>query len=125
MSGFRRERRNCERAYLRLMNVAGLFADVIHQQVLAEGVRSGEICFAAAELGDFLDEVDQAVVAGEHESVDQNSGAFAFRYFFKRLRDHERVEAEGVLVNAAVFQSKGRRLAVRDHYNLAHIFFLA
>src|SRR5208282_5960181 len=95
-----------------LVNVAGLFADVIHQQVLAEGVRSGEIRFAAAELSHFLDEVDQAVVAREHERIDQNSGALALRDFFERLRDHQRIKSESVLVNAAIFQSERGRLAV-------------
>ena len=59
------------------MDVAGFLADVVHQQVLAEGVGSSEICFAAAELGNFLNEVDEAVVAGQHERVDQDSGALA------------------------------------------------
>ena len=92
---------------------------------MAESVGSGEVGFAAAHLGDFLDEVDQAVVAGEHEGVDHDAGALAFVDFFERLADDERIEAEGVFVDAAVFERQRGRLAVGDHDDLAHVFFLA
>src|ERR1700730_10293460 len=116
---------NADPEQVKLMDVARLFPDVIHQQVLAQRVRRGEIGFAAAELGNFLHEVDQAVVAGEHKSIDQDSGTFAFGDFFQGLRDHQRIEAEGVLVNAAVFEREGGRLAVGNHNDLAHVFLLA
>src|SRR4029077_10052031 len=38
--------------------------------------------------------------------------------------NYEGIEAEGVFVNAAIFQGEGGRLAVGDHYNLAPVFFL-
>ena len=107
------------------MDVAGFLSYVIHQQVLAKRVGRGEIGFAAAEFGDFLHEVDQAVIAGEHEGIDQDAGALAFGDFFERLGDDQRIEAEGVFVNAAVFEREGGRLAVGDHDDLAHVFFLA
>jgi hypothetical protein len=47
------------------------------------------------------------------------------RDFLERLRDDQRIEPEGILVNAAVFQSERRRLAVGNHHDLAHVFFLA
>ena len=87
------------------MNVSRLAPDVIHQQILAKRVRSSEIGFAAAKLSNLLDEVDEAVVARQHESVDENPGAFAFRNFFKRLRDYKRIKSERVLVDPAVFQA--------------------
>src|ERR1700677_4860038 len=105
---------NDESAPPSLVNVAGLLADIIHQQILAEGIGSGEIGLAAAKFGNFLDEVHQAVVAGEHESVDQNPGSLALRDFLERLRDYQRIQAEGVLVNAPVFQRQRGRLAVSD-----------
>src|SRR5580693_6256461 len=109
--GFRRECGNGKPLRRKLVNIAGLLADVIHEQVLAEGVWSGEIGFAAAKLGNFLYEMYQAVVAGEHEGVDQNSSALALGDFFEGLGDDQRIEAEGVLVDAAIFESKRGRLA--------------
>ena len=52
-------------------------------------------------------------------------GALALVYFFERLADHERIETEGVFVDASVFQRERRGLAVGDHDDLAHVFFLA
>ena len=79
------------------MDIASLFADVVHEQILAEGVGRGEVGLAAAEFGDFLDEVDQAVIAGEHESIDENPGAFALRNFFQSLGDDQRIQAKAFL----------------------------
>src|SRR5581483_1224747 len=45
-----------------LMDRLGLARHVIHQEVLTEGIRGGEIRFAAAHLGNFLDELNQAVL---------------------------------------------------------------
>jgi hypothetical protein len=39
----------------RLVDLAGLALHEIHEEVLAEVVRSGEVGFAAAHLGDFLE----------------------------------------------------------------------
>ena len=86
------------------MDLFGFAGHVVHEEILAERVGCGEIGFAAAHFGDFLDEVDEAVVAGEHEGVDEDSGALALIYFFQGLADYERVEAEGIFVNAAVFE---------------------
>ena len=66
--------------------MARFFLHVIHQQVLAEGVGCGEVRFASAKFGYFLHEVNQAVVAGKHECVDQDSGAAAAAHFFEGLR---------------------------------------
>ena len=68
--------------------------------------------------------MDQAVIACQHERVDDDAGFAALGDFLKSLRHDERVEAEGVLVNAAVFERQGRRLAIRDHDDLAHVFLL-
>ena len=48
----------------------------------------------------------------------------ALGHFFERLRDHQRIEAEGVLVDAAVFERQRRWLAVGDHDDLAHVLLL-
>ena len=74
-----------------LVNSFGLPGHVIHQQVLAEGVRSGEVSFAAAHLRHLLHKLHQAVVAGQHEGVDQDSGALALGNFFQRLAYHQRI----------------------------------
>src|SRR6266436_6228281 len=108
----------------KLVDLSGFAGHVIHEEILAEGVGSGEVGFAAAHFGDFLDEMDEAVVAGEHEGVDQDAGALALVHFFESLADYERVEAEGIFVDAAVFEGESGGLAVGDHYDLAHVFFL-
>ena len=86
------------------VNIPGLLTDVIHQKVLPERVRRREVGLAAAKLRDFLHEVNEAVIAGKHKGVDQNAGAFALGHFFERLRNYKRIEPEGILVNAAVFE---------------------
>ena len=45
--------------------------------------------------------------------------------FFEGLGDDERVEAEGVFVDAAVGEGEGAGLAVGDHDDLLHVFVLA
>src|SRR5690348_14744376 len=107
------------------VNVFGFFLEVIHEEILAEGVWRGEVGFAAAKLGDFLDEVNEAVVAGEHEGVDEDAGAAALGNFFECLSDDEGIEAEGVFVDTAVFEGERGRLSVGNHDDLAHVFFLA
>src|SRR6266853_6522672 len=107
------------------VDLLGFAGHVVHEEILAEGVGSGEVGFAAAHFGDFLDEVDQGIVAGQHESVDHDAGALAFVHFFERLADDEGVEAESVFVDAAVFEGEGRGFSVGDHDDLAHVFFLA
>ena len=44
----------------------------VHQEVVAEGLGGGEVGFAAAHGGDFLDELHEGEVAGEHEGVDHD-----------------------------------------------------
>ena len=68
--------------------VAGLALHVVHQQVLPEGIGSGEVSLAATQLGDFLDGVHQAVVGGQHEGVNQDACPLALGHFFEGLRDH-------------------------------------
>ena len=52
-------------------------------------------------------------------------GPLAARDLFERLADDQRIEAEGVLVDAAVGQGERRGLAVGDHHDLLHVFALA
>ena len=85
------------------MDLLGFALHVVHQQVLAKCIGRGEVGFAAAHFGDFLHEVHQAVISGQHERIDQDAGAFALVYFLECLADYERIEAEGIFVNAAVF----------------------
>ena len=87
-------------------------------------MRGGEVGFAAAHCAYGLHELHEGEVAGEHEGVDHDVGALAAGYFFEGLGDDERVEAEGVLVDAAVGEGEGRGLAVGDHDDLLHVFVL-
>ncbi len=97
---------------------------VVHQQVLAKRVRRGEVGFATAHFSDLLDEVDQVGIARQHEGVDQDSGLAAVGNLLQRLSNHVRIKPERVLVDAAVLLGQGRRLAVRDHDDLLHVFAL-
>src|SRR6267143_5779834 len=90
----------------KLVDLLGFAGHVVHEEILAEGVGSGEVGFAAAHGGDFLDKVDEGIIAGEHEGVDHDAGALAFVYFFEGLADDEGVESEGVFVDAAIFEGE-------------------
>src|ERR1700723_2946268 len=48
-----------------LMNIPGLLLDVIHQQILPQRIRRGEVSLPAAKLGNFLHEMHEAVMAGQ------------------------------------------------------------
>ena len=84
-----------------------------------------EVSFTSAHGADLLDELHEGEVAGQHEGVDHDVGALAAGDFFEGFGDDERVEAEGVLVDAAVGESEGGGLAVGDHDDLLHVFVLA
>src|SRR2546425_6081565 len=107
------------------MNRLRFLVHVVHQDVLAERIRGREIRLAFADLGDTADEAYEIVVAGQHEGVDHDPAFPARRHFRARFGDDERVEAEGVLVNAAIRLRQRRRLAVGDHDDLPHVFPLA
>ena len=51
---------------------------------------------------DLADEADEIGITRQHERVDQDAGLAARGDLGERLRDDERVEAEGVAVDAAV-----------------------
>src|SRR5579884_3348180 len=55
------------------VNVLDLLLHVIHQQVLAKRVGSGEIGFAAADFRDLLHEIYKAIIGSKHEGVDQDA----------------------------------------------------
>ena len=97
----------------------------VHEQIVAERLWGGEVGFAAAHGAYCLDELHEGEVVGEHEGVDHDVRALAAGYFFEGLGDDQRVEAEGVFVDAAVGKGEGRWLAVSDHDDLLHVFVLA
>ena len=107
------------------MNRPGLTRHVIHEEILAEVVRSREVSLTFAHLRNFLDEIDERVVAGEHECIDHNAGALAFVYLFERFANDERIKAERILVNAVVFERECGGFSVSDHYDLTLVFALA
>src|SRR5262249_170670 len=82
------ERPDSPRLSAPLMNVTGFSLEEIHKQVLPEVVGGGEVGFAAAHLGDFLYEIDERIVGGQHEGIDHDVGALAFVYFFQSFADH-------------------------------------
>ena len=110
---------------LRSVNGSCLALHVVHQQILAEVVRCGEVGFSLAHLRDLLDELDEAVVCREHEGVDHYAGAFALVDFLERFADDKGVKAKGVFVDAAFLERQGGGFAVRNHDDLTHVFALA
>src|SRR5579863_9270345 len=63
-----------------LMNRLRLLVHVVHQDVLAEGVRRREVRLALTDIGDAPDEADEIVVAREHERVDHDAALPAGGY---------------------------------------------
>src|SRR5262250_2137381 len=106
------------------MYLASFPLHVIHEQVLTKRVRRGEIGFASTHLRDLLHKVNQAIVTRKHKCIDENASAFALVDFFQRLPNDKRIQPERILVYAAVFQRERRWLAVGDHDDLTHVFFL-
>ena len=96
------------------MDLFGFAGHVVHEEILAEGVGSGEVGFAAAHFGDLLDEVDEGIVAGQHKGVDHDAGTLALVDFFEGLADDEGVETEGVFVDAAVFEGESGGASCRE-----------
>src|SRR5204862_8055431 len=91
----------------RSVDVYGVAGHVVQEEILAEGVGSGEVGFAAAHFGDLLDEVDEGIVAGQHNGVDHDAAALALVDVFEGLADHERNENESGYVGAGVFGDNG------------------
>src|SRR5687767_13352511 len=54
---------------------------VVHEHVLAQGVRRGEVRLAATDRGDAPHERHQVVIAGEHEGVDHDARFLARVHF--------------------------------------------
>src|SRR4051794_16350055 len=65
----------------RLVNGLGFARHVVHQQILPKRIGSGEVRLAAAHLGDFLHELYQAIIRGQHESIDQDARPLALGNF--------------------------------------------
>ena len=98
----------------RLMNCFHAAGHEVHQEIVAEGLRGGEVGLAAAHGGDFLHELHEGEVAGEHKGVDHDIGALAAADFFESFGDDERVEAECIFVDATVGQGECAGLAVES-----------
>ena len=67
------------------MDRLDFFLQIIHQDVLAEINRRCEVRLPSADLSDLLDEVDEVIIAGEHEGIDEDARFAAGRHFFERL----------------------------------------
>lgn len=79
-----------------------LLAHIIHQQILAQRVGSREVGFAATDLRHSLDEIDEVVIPGQHEGVDEDARLAALGDFLERFLDDDGIEAEGVSVDPAI-----------------------
>src|SRR5438067_7512303 len=106
------------------MNRLRLLVHVVHEDALDERVGRREVRLALADGGDAAHEAHEIVVARQHERVDHDAALAARGDLGARLSDDERVEAEGVLVDAPVGLRERRRLAVGDHDDLPHVLAL-
>ena len=59
------------------MNMLNFLFHVIHQQVLPQGIRCGEVGLASADFRDLLDEADESVILCQHEGINQYAVAAA------------------------------------------------
>ena len=67
------------------MDAPGPPLHIIHQDVLAQGHRRGEVGFPLANLRHTFDEIDQIIIVGQHEGVYHYVAAAAERDFSERL----------------------------------------
>ena len=74
-----------------LMNRFHAAGHEVHEEIVAEILRGGEVGFAAAHGADLLDELHEGEVVGEHEGVNHDVAALAARDLFKGLGDDERI----------------------------------
>ena len=91
----------------RLVDLFGAAGHEVHEEIVAECLWGGEVGFAAAHGGHFLNKLDELEFVGEHEGVDHDAGALAAADFFEGFGDDDGVEAEGVFVDAAVVEGEG------------------
>ena len=97
----------------------------VHEQVAAQGLGGGEVGLATAQGAYLLDELHEGEVLRERMKVlIMMCAALAAGDLFQGFGDDERVEAEGVLVDAAVGESERAGLAVGDHDDLLHVLIL-
>src|SRR5688500_18507282 len=96
----------------------------ISHYVLPQRHGIGEVSLAACHLTDLRNEMNQCWIAREHECVDEDAVLSACGHFAHRFANDMRVETGGILVDAAIGHRDGGWLAVRNHYDLLHVFLL-
>ena len=89
------------------MNGSRLPVHVIHEQILAERMRRGEVCLAPANLSHLLDETNQIVISRQHERVDENPLLPSTAHLFQSAADHQRIEAKPVPIDISIVQRQG------------------
>ena len=68
-----------------------------------------------------MHELNQRKILSQHERINHDAGTFTPAHFFKRLRNHNRIQPKRILVDPSIIKRQRRRLAIRNHDNLLHI----
>src|SRR5688500_3125851 len=73
-------------------------AQKIYEHKLRQIAGVGKVSLAVGHGSHLLDEVDQIIIARQHESVNHYTGFAAGLYLFEGLRHHQRVAAHRVYI---------------------------
>src|ERR1044072_2370178 len=120
----------------KLLYSSGPASQKIYQYKLRQVCGIGEVSLAIGHGAHLFYEVDQVIIAGQHECVDHYTGFATGLYFLESLGHDERIAAHRVLIktasriaarffNSCAWRSlyeTGRRLAVSHHHDLLHLF---
>src|SRR4029078_1396152 len=85
----------------KLSHAAGPSSEKIYQYILREIARICEVGFAVRHRAHLFHELNQVVVAGQHERVDHYTGFSTSLDFFESRLHHKRVAAHRILVQTA------------------------
>src|SRR6478672_10437376 len=77
----------------KLSDASSSSAQKIYQHKLRKVSRVGEVGLAVGHRRHLLNEVDQVIIARQHESVDHYTGFATGLYFLEGLSHHQRIAA--------------------------------
>jgi hypothetical protein len=79
------------------VNHEEFIVQVVEQKILAQRIGRREVGFTPAQIGYFLNELDQPGISDQHEDVDQYFGTLALGHLFHTVAYHHLVQAEAFL----------------------------
>jgi hypothetical protein len=85
-----------------LSDLSGPASQKIYQYKLRQVCGIGEVSLAIGHGAHLFYEVDEVIVAGEHECIDHYAGFATGLYFLESLGHNEGIAAHRVLIKAAI-----------------------